>query len=558
MARFDAQATVQSSLLGRLVAFAYAVWDDSGLNLILSWISRGFGRIFAGSFVGKVWYSNWPSSAVNSDSLIGRALHGVGEVVDRIGRRLGPFMVRLWEGSGLVRAGLAIQRSLAPMLESSLLWGIFRGYPEDVAQAPAEEQRSGVSSPLVFLLGAVLGLLPLVPTSFPVSPTVLMVAGIWGVALLWLARRFMYGGERWRASSAFLPLVVLLMVAAAATLQSVSLSASLLSFVIWLTAGLLFWLMVNMIRSSRDVAALLGPIMAGASLMAVWALYQYFVPPVIEETWVDVTTSGELVRSFASMGNPNYLAEYMALFLPLAVALWMQQPKRRWILSLPVLAMGLALLLTYSRGGYLAFAISLGIFMLMRFRRWAIPVALIGMAGMVFAPQSVINRIQTAVVDVRSMVSAVVAGKEIELADTSNTYRVNLWIGVLHMLAEFWYVGAGLGAEAFALVYQEFMLSGARAAHSHNTYLQVFAEMGVLGLIAMLWTLFAVIRRTFVVGVNARSALLVAAVPAALAGMLFHGLVEHIWYNPKLLFAFWAVAGLGMGLTMSHREDAAS
>ncbi|MGE5673608.1 MAG: O-antigen ligase family protein, partial [Mycobacterium leprae] len=119
-----------------------------------------------------------------------------------------------------------------------------------------------------------------------------------------------------------------------------------------------------------------------------------------------------------------------------------------------------------------------------------------------------------------------------------------------------WFGGAGVGGPAFVLFYSESMLAAARAAHSHNVYLELFAEMGSLGLIAVLWSVLAVIRRPFVRGLNARSSLIMAAVPAALVGLLFHGLVEHIWYNPKLLFAFWAVAGIGIGLALeNHRGD---
>lgn len=563
MAHWNAQATVEASLLGRLVAFAYTVWDESGINRLLTAVGRLVGQVFAGSVFGRVWYSNWPTAGDVDGSLAGCGLIRLGEAVDAAGRRLGPYLARFWAGSLLVRAGQAVVRWASPYLETSLLWGVFTGYPQQVALAPAEDSDTR-TSPLVYLLGALLGLLPLVPTNFrlgpiPVpSPTVLMIAGTWVLALLWLGHRFISGAAGWRGSSAFLPVAFLLTVAAAATLQSVSLSASLLSLMIWLTAGLLFFMTVNLVRSSRDAAALLGPVLAGAALMTVWAVYQFIVPPQIDESWVDPATSGQLVRSFASLGNPNYLAEYMALYLPLGIALWLQHPRRRLIMALPVLGMALSLALTYSRGGYLALIIALGVFMLMRFRRWLVPLILLGIAGVAFAPQSVLNRFETGLVDLGRMVTALTSGSQIELADTSNTYRVNLWIGVLHMLQQYWAVGAGLGAEASVMVYQEFMLAGVRAAHSHNTYLQVLVEMGVLGLVAVLWTLLVIIRRTFVVGVNPRSALLVAAVPAALAGMLFHGMVEHIWYNPKLLFAFWAVAGLGMGLTLGHREDAAA
>jgi len=58
-----------------------------------------------------------------------------------------------------------------------------------------------------------------------------------------------------------------------------------------------------------------------------------------------------------------------------------------------------------------------------------------------------------------------------------------------------------------------------------------------------------------VVGARPDRPFMIAAVSVALVGLMFHGMVEHIWYNPKLILAFWAVAGLGMGLALGDQED---
>src|SRR5690606_30227302 len=136
----------------------------------------------------------------------------------------------------------------------------------------------------------------------------------------------------------------LLLVVGAAAVQSLAPAASFRNLIIWLTAGLLFWLVADQVRTSRDAAALLGPVLAGAMLMTLWAVYQVFRPPQVEESWVDPEQAGQVIRVFASMGNPNYLAEYMTLLLPPAIGLWLQNPRRQLPLALPVAMMLLALL----------------------------------------------------------------------------------------------------------------------------------------------------------------------------------------------------------------------
>lgn len=539
MAHIPLQEIWGRSLPGRLVSFVLDTWEQSFTGRLVARTGAASGRVFTDSVPGRAWYSDWPEPAHFRQSRTGQILAGVNNGFARLGHRIGPWLNGVWEGSLLAGAGRRLGVTVQPFVSTSVIAQAYTGYAADVELAPDEAGRRPTSR-LVYLLGTLLGLLPVIPSTFSPSPTVLMILGVWGVALLWLAERLMTGNFRWRGSAAFVPLTFLLMIVTTATAQSITPSISALNLIMWFTAALLFVIIVDLVRSTRDAAALLGPIVIGGSLMGLWAIYQLIHPPIIEEAWTDPTTSGTLVRVFASMGNPNYLAEYMALYLPLGLALWLQNEKRQIELALPLGLMALALLLTGSRGGWIALVLALGLFVLLRFRRWAILGVPAGLGLLLVAPPWVLQRLASA----------------FNLADSSNNYRVNVWRGVSAMLGKFWALGTGPGAEVFFKGYQEFMLPAARAAHAHNTYLQVFAELGIFGIVAVLWVLLVLIRRTFTVGSSPRRPLLIAAVPAAIFGMLFHGMVEYIWYNPKLLFAFWAVAALGVGLALGDREDA--
>lgn len=539
MARLDVQGVWEGSLF---IAFLLHVWEGSTIYRLIMAVLRYFGRIAPYGTAGQIWLSDWPSGAAFSDSLVGRTLNGLNRWAARWTKFLSSFLGGVWQSSLLVRAYQASARGVGPVLSSSWCVQSLLGYPGDVELAPKDAAKEGIP-PFLPMLGAVLGVFALIPSPAPgeggLNPTVLMVLGIWGTAGLWLVHKLVARDFTWRASSVFLPLTAFLLVAAATTAQSVDRPSSLQALVLWITAGLVFFLTVNLARNSRDVAAFMGPIMAAGVLMALWSVYQFKYPPVIEEHWVDPSEAG-LVRTFAGMNNPNYLALFMELYIPVAVALWVQLPKRRLELTGILGCMTIALLLTQSRGGWLGLAVAAVVFVLIRAGRWSFLLVLGAVAMWFVAPASIKARLLTA----------------FNPEHTSNLYRNNIRIGVLRAIGSTGYLGAGLGAPAFANVYQHHMLAAAQAAHAHNIFLQVLGETGILGLGAVLWSLFAALRRTIVVGFDRLRGPIPAAVAAAMIGVLVHGMAEHIWYNPKILFSFWAVVGLGMGLVLGDREGA--
>jgi putative inorganic carbon (hco3(-)) transporter len=543
MARLDVQAAWEHSWF---FGFLLRVWEGSIFYRMVMAVVRWIGRIGPDTWTGRVWLSDWPAGPAFTESVTGRALLGLNRWVARVTRPLSAFMAGTWESSFVVRAGAAVVRWVGPLLGSSWVFQSVLGYAGDTELAPAESTPARPVSPLLPALGAVLGLLALIPSPDPgqggLNPTILMVLGIWGVAGLWLLQKLMTRDFTWRASSVFVPLAVFLVLAVASALTSVDRAASLQNLLLWFTAALLFLLVVNLVRSSRDVAAFMGPIMAAAVLMALWSLYQLNVPPEVTEAWVDPEMEKGLVRTFAGMNNPNYLALYMELFIPVVVALWIHQPKRRLELTGIMGAMAVALLLTQSRAGWLGLAVAGVTFILLRAARWSFLLVLGALAVWQVLPESMIDRIRTA----------------FDPTHTSNVYRGSIRIGVLRTVRENWLFGTGLGAKAFSDVYATNMMAAARAAHAHHTFLEMLGETGIFGFAAVVWTLAAALKRTIAAGVDRLRSPVPAAVASAIIAVLVHGTAEHIWYNPKILFSFWAVVGLGMGLVLGDKEGAKS
>ena len=89
------------------------------------------------------------------------------------------------------------------------------------------------------------------------------------------------------------------------------------------------------------------------------------------------------------------------------------------------------------------------------------------------------------------------------------------------------------------MVWPHYAISGtSRVMHAHNIFLQIAAELGVVGLVLFLLFLGIAIWS----GLRQRK---IAAV-AALAGVLTMGMFDHLWYYPGLLVPFWSMLALSL------------
>ena len=103
-----------------------------------------------------------------------------------------------------------------------------------------------------------------------------------------------------------------------------------------------------LVSDHRRISWLLGAIAAGAVGVSLYAIAQR---AGLDPIWKGYSPSG---RVFSTIGQPNALAAYLVLALPLTATFLLSTRRRSRLIALGALAaMGVALVLTYSRGGYL-------------------------------------------------------------------------------------------------------------------------------------------------------------------------------------------------------------
>ena len=195
-----------------------------------------------------------------------------------------------------------------------------------------------------------------------------------------------------------------------------------------------------------------------------------------------------LPRPVSTLGNPNSLAAVLVALLPLALARAANAPLTlaRVVYALYALAAGLLLVLTRSRGAWIgagAGLVVLGVILLAHYRllslhelrsRWA---ALSSPARTALALGAAAGLLIAAGVGVYLLRSLSEPGRDLGL-------RTYLWEAALTMGSEQPLTGQGLFAFGHNLSRFDSIPPRQPHAHAHSAPLQVFAELGLAGVLA--------------------------------------------------------------------------
>jgi O-antigen ligase len=237
-------------------------------------------------------------------------------------------------------------------------------------------------------------------------------------------------------------------------------------------------------------------------------------------------SADDVERARGPYPHPNNLAFYLERVLAFTFGLWLANPvKRRWQL-LPIALIAAGLVLTFSRGAMLGAAIGLATLIYILRPRFAWRLYGIGLA-------------------VAVVVFALVARARFFATGSSGkeSTRELIWKSSLKMLNDHRLTGVGL--DQFLYQYGRRYIDPAGwperyTSHPHNLVLDVWLNLGILGLAVFAWLAVEVVRAiqrlrsTRGIG----NAVAVAAAGALVAGAA-HGMVDNFFFLPDLATLTW-------------------
>lgn len=361
---------------------------------------------------------------------------------------------------------------------------------------------------------------------------ILLLFSVWiGRVIVFRERRLLIFPWKW-------VIIVFLIAATISVFVSPELRAGLgLWKAYFIEPVLLFLVIVNTAKSREDKKWLITALGLSAVFVSLYAAGQYAGLLSSPEPW-----SSETPRRVSSVFDyPNavglYLAPLIALF---AGFLAFKRPPVNRIFSVLIVVTGIAaLVFSFTRGAWLGLAAVLLFLGLVSERKkliWLI--LLVCLAGTLIFPAT------------RDLAFSI-----FNQSDTSTDVRLVLWQGTWNLLKAHPWLGAGLSG--FPALYDKYRLikHTELLLYPHNIFLNFWAEIGLVGLLAFIGILISFFRA----GVRAiqmeKSRVCAYALMSAMISLVIYGLVEAPYFKNDLSAQFWILCALMVVTQMRFDPD---
>lgn len=186
--------------------------------------------------------------------------------------------------------------------------------------------------------------------------------------------------------------------------------------------------------------------------------------------WYNSILSRQKIHGTFVYLGPNEVAAFYTMYTVVLIGLYfsMKRGIPKIVVQGVIFLNGFCILFLLSRAAYIAFVIGLFFLFLVKGRKWLLPLILIAMFWQVALPEKVRERI-------------LMTTNEYGELDKSSANRLLVWEESLKLFGESPITGVGYGV---------FSRLGFQLGDTHNIYLRILAEQGLVGMVIFLLLLF--------------------------------------------------------------------
>ena len=312
------------------------------------------------------------------------------------------------------------------------------------------------------------------------------------------------------------PLILLCLALIISIVFSINKLNSLRELYKYATGSALFAITISLSNDNKQ--RIIRTIIFAGLIISILAIYQYFIGfrhvlDYLSRKNISYEFASDYIqrrRVFFPFVTPNTLAGYLAMLIPLALI------NKDRLLTITLFAF--TLLLTKSLGAFLGlfFALTVYFFLQGKFKKREIFLlsGLLIIIGAVF-----ISRFATQKTHTQPIFSTLM--------------RLGYWRDTWKLIRMQPLTGIGIG---------NFNLAQAR--YAHNSYLQIWAEMGLLGIISILWLVISVLRAGLRnLKENPNRIQIICSITACTV-FLIHNFVDFSFFLPEVSLIWWVILGM--------------
>lgn len=280
----------------------------------------------------------------------------------------------------------------------------------------------------------------------------------------------------------FLPWICYTFAVFISFLKSNYIAASLYLLSTWLLWSLILVVVINMVRNERILFTAVHSYIIAGVIVAVIALYQYYITR-------DIDPQRGLGSTF---GDKNGMAIFLVGVVSISTALFTAKnipTHSKLLYAISTLSAFTVIIISLSRGAWIGLVAVIIIFLL--FQPRARKFILLSIIIFVFLrPESVMLRAGLVAPETQSQKWVV------ENRDYSDRFRLAVYHSSWNMFKESPLIGVGYGTYGNRISNYFSFIKGYKPA-PHNTFVQILAEEGIIGLLAFLWLLYAFLKRGY-------------------------------------------------------------
>ena len=142
-------------------------------------------------------------------------------------------------------------------------------------------------------------------------------------------------------------------------------------------------------------------------------------------------------------------------------------------------------------------------------------------------------------------------------ADSSISFRLNVYESAINMFKDNPFLGIGVGNQNFREIYGLYMMSGFDALSCYSVFLEIAVENGIFALLAFLMFLGSLLSegvRKYISSNDRAEKIILFTAFISIIAVMVHGLVDTIYFRPQIQFVFWTMVAIIRAILSLYKD----